>query len=181
MWHVLRTLCTGTLLSISFPVTRDRIVKGTILALSSMAISKAFLFPSLDDFNGYRGHFLQRVWLQLLQVLSAPKVVWQRWQVRWTLIRIFFSTLSALALTGGVHSPGASVSPYFANNARAFSSWIALLAAAVRANRASAGFVLGLISLIDCCRAAGTDGVAADVSIVGSSVCDFAVSVGSLS
>ena len=63
---------------------------------------------------------------------------------------------------------------------------MALLAAAVRASRASAGFVLGLISLMDCCRAAGTEGVAVDVSVVGdavdsSAVCDFVVTPGSLS
>lgn len=161
MWHVLRTLCTGTFLSISFPVARDLIVKGIITALSSIASATAFFVPSLV-FNGYRGHFLHRVCLQLLQVLSAPKAVSQRWQVRWTRMRIFFSTLSESALTGGVHSPGASVKPYLANKTRAFSSWTALLAAADRANRALAGFVLGLMSLIDCCRAAGTEGVAAD-------------------
>ena len=76
-------------------------------------------------------------------------------------MRIFFSILSASALTGGVHSPISSVKPYLANKARAFSSWIALLAAAVFATRALESFVLGLMSLMDCCMAAGTDGVAA--------------------
>ena len=65
-------------------------------------------------------------------------------------MRIFFSILSASPLAGGVHSPGASVNPYFANRTRALSSCIALLSAAVLASRALSGFVLGLMSLMDC-------------------------------
>lgn len=49
-------------------------------------------------------------------------------------IRIFFSTRSASGLIGEVHSPGSKVNPYFANSARALSSKIALLPAAVVAN-----------------------------------------------
>ena len=184
MWQVRRTLCTGTFLPISFPVTRDLSVKGIIFGLSSTAMSKAFFLPSPGVFAGYREHFLQRVCLQLLQVLSAPKVVWQRWQVRCTLIRTFFSTLSASALTGGVHSPGASVKPYFANKASAFSSCILLLAAAVLASLALIGFVLGLMSLIDCPMAAGTEGVAVEadgaIGAGSSAAAGLSAGVGSL-
>ena len=103
-------------------------------------------------------------------------------------MRIFFSILSASALAGGVHSPISNVKPYLANKARAFSSWIALLAAAVFANRGLESFVLGLMSLMDCWMAAGTDGVAVVVegasagAVAESSAAGvFAVSSGSLS
>lgn len=83
---------------------------------------------SLLRLAGYRGHFLQRRCSQLTQTLSAPKVVWQRWQVRWTRILMGFSTRRTSDLVVVTHSCGSSVRPYLANRARARSCWAALRA-----------------------------------------------------
>lgn len=120
------------------------------------------VFGFFTLFGGYRGHFLQRECSQLLQILSAPKVVWQRWQTRWMRIRIFFSTRSASGLIGEVHSPGSKVNPYFANSARALSSRIALLSAAVVASH-------GLPSLVVLGFAVCWSDVVAGSGLVGSS------------
>ena len=167
----------GTLRVNSFPVARDGIVREMRSApllpfpfsSAEMAIPPEAPVPwvSLGFLLGNLGHFLQRVCWQLLQIFSEPKVVEQRWQVRCTRRRIFFSTLSASLRTVGVHSPGSSLKPYLAKRARAFSSCNAQHWAAVVA---SLGFVilgLGLVSLMDCWRAAGTDGTAGGSTLVG--------------
>lgn len=73
-------------------------------------------------------------------------------------MRIFFSTRSASGLIGDVHSPGSRVKPYFANNARALSSWIEPYAAAVIATLELAG--LAVFSSAVCRVGAGAGGAA---------------------
>lgn len=115
-----------------------------VVAIAPPAAATPFplSLSSLVRLVGNRGHFLHRLCLQLLQILSGPKVVWQRWQERWTLMRIFFSTRSASGLMGDVHSPGSNVKPYFANRARALSSCIEPYAAAVIVTPGLAGLAI---------------------------------------
>lgn len=119
-----------------------RFLKSNPVSAATPAVAIALPFDSFGLFVGNLGHHLQRGWLHLLQILSGPKVVSHLWHWRCTRIRIFFSTRSASGLMGVVHSPGSRVKPYFANSARALSSCIAPLVAAVLATLVLSGLVL---------------------------------------
>lgn len=69
---------------------------------------------------------MQRACWQLTQTLLGPKVVWQRWQVRRTRMRMGLVTRLTVMSLDDFHSPGSKVIPYLANKARARSSWMAL-------------------------------------------------------
>jgi len=94
LWQVLRTRWTGVFRTTSLPVGTSGITSNFAFVLGPgygvvstatvdtgcavAVLGWVWVWGSFSALFGKRGHFLQRVCAQLLQIFSVPKVTWQR-------------------------------------------------------------------------------------------------------